>query len=159
VAQESKMRLRLLFAIAIFFAATFAWGQAQPPSESQGQTTTPPSRSQMRAQRRQQMQAFHQQQIAAMRADLDKLKKSLAAMQANIPNIKDINERARWQDNIDMWQVLINHMDRMVSHMEQMGPGGPGAQGMRGPGMGPGMGMGPGPGGPATGTSNPPPTK
>ncbi len=150
------MRLRLLFAMLVFFAAIVAWGQASSTSGSQEQSTAPPSRSQIRAQRRQQMQEFHQQQLAAMRTDVDKLKKSLAAMQANIPNIKDINERARWQDNIDMWQVLINHMDTMVSHMEKMGPGG--AAGPRS-GMGPGMGMGPGPGGPASGTSNPPPTK
>jgi hypothetical protein len=109
----------------------------------------------MRQQRREQMQQMRQEHMAAMRADLDKLKKSLAAMQASIPNIKDVNERARWQDNIDMWQVLVKHMESMTMHMEHMGPGGQGGPGDHHHGMG----MGPGPGAPESGTSNPPPTK
>jgi hypothetical protein len=145
-----------LFASLIVFAATLAMGQASSStSGAQDQGTTPSNRQQMRQERREHMQAMRQEHMEAMRADLDKLKKSLAAMQASIPNIKDVNERARWQDNVDMWQVLVRHMESMTMHMEHMGPGAHG---------GPedhhhGMGMGPGPGAPESGTSNPPPTK
>ncbi len=145
------MGLKLLL-IAVLFATTCAFGQASSSSGTQDQSTTPSNRQQIRQERREHMQQMHQEHMAAMRADLDKLKKSLAAMQASIPNIKDVNERARWQDNIDMWQVLVHHMESMTMHMEHMGPGGPGDHHH-------GMGMGPGPGAPESGTSNPPPTK
>ncbi|HMB83237.1 MAG TPA: hypothetical protein VKI40_04215 [Terriglobales bacterium] len=36
---------------------------------------------------------------------------------------------ARWRNNVDMWEVMVGHMDRMLKHMESMGPG------MMGPGM------------------------
>ena len=37
---------------------------------------------------------------------------------------------ARWRNNVDMWEVMVGHMDGMLKHMESMGPG------MMGPGMG-----------------------
>jgi hypothetical protein len=69
-------------------------------------------------------------QVEAMKADVEKMKSSLAQMKANVLTIKDVNELARWQDNVDMWEALVGHMDRMLKHMESMGPG------MMGPGMG-----------------------
>jgi len=51
-------------------------------------------------------------------------------MKANILTIKEPNELARWRNNVDMWETLVGHMDRMLKHMESMGPGA----------MGPGMG-------------------
>jgi hypothetical protein len=50
-------------------------------------------------------------------------------MKANLFTIRDTNEMARWRNNVDMWETLVGHMDRMLQHMESMGPG-----------MGPGMG-------------------
>lgn len=51
-------------------------------------------------------------------------------MKANVAAINDANEKARWQSNVDMWETLVGHMDRMLKQMESMGPG------MMGPGMG-----------------------
>ena len=36
----------------------------------------------------------------------------------------------RWRNNVEMWETLVGHMDRMLKHMESMGPG------LMGPGMG-----------------------
>jgi hypothetical protein len=49
-------------------------------------------------------------------------------MKANLFTIRDTNEMARWRNNVDMWEVMVGHMDRMLQHMESMGPGvmGPG---------------------------------
>jgi hypothetical protein len=44
-------------------------------------------------------------------------------MKANLLTIKDTNEMARWRNNVDMWEVMVGHMDRMLKHMESMGPG------------------------------------
>jgi hypothetical protein len=49
----------------------------------------------------------------SMRADVQKLNASLNSIRASIPRINDLDERNRWQQTIDMWQVLINHMQQM----------------------------------------------
>jgi hypothetical protein len=36
---------------------------------------------------------------------------------------QDPNELSRWRDNVDMWETVITHMDRMQKNMESMGPG------------------------------------
>jgi len=43
--------------------------------------------------------------------------------------MKDSSEKARWQTNVDMWTVMVGHMEQMSKHMEMMGP-----DGMMGPG-------------------------
>ncbi len=52
-------------------------------------------------------------------------------MKSNVSGISDPAEKARWQTNVDMWTVLVGHMEQMIEHMElggpgmMMGPGGP----------------------------------
>jgi hypothetical protein len=48
---------------------------------------------------------------------------SLAQMKANLLTIKDPNELSRWRDNVDMWETVVIHMDRMQKNMESMGVG------------------------------------
>ncbi|MGZ7084533.1 MAG: hypothetical protein ACXVIO_15165, partial [Candidatus Angelobacter sp.] len=59
----------------------------------------------------------------------------LAEMKANILTIREPNELSRWRNNVDMWETVVNHLDRMQKHMESMGPGmmGPHGPGMSGP--------------------------
>ena len=47
--------------------------------------------------------------------------------------IKDTNELSRWRDNVDMWETVVTHMDRMQKNMESMGPGMMHGRGMGGP--------------------------
>lgn len=54
---------------------------------------------------------MHKQQMEAMKADMEKMKTSLAQMKANVSTISDPTENGRWQSNVDMWEVLIGHMD------------------------------------------------
>jgi len=79
----------------------------------------------------QKMADMHQQQMEAMKADLDKMKASLDQMKANVANITDDNEKARWQNNIDLWTSMVGHMEMMMKHM------GPGMGMMHHPGMKP----------------------
>ena len=67
------------------------------------------------------MMEMHKQEIEAVRADIEKMKSSLAQMHANLLTIKDPNELSRWRDNVDMWGTVITHMDRMQRNMESMG--------------------------------------
>ncbi|MBZ5686106.1 MAG: hypothetical protein LAP86_13825 [Acidobacteriia bacterium] len=43
-------------------------------------------------------------------------------MKTNVAAIKDSAEKARWQTNVDMWERVVTHMDRMQKNMESMGP-------------------------------------
>lgn len=38
-----------------------------------------------------------------------------------------------WQTNVDMWEVLVGHMEQMMKHMKSMGPGMMHEHGMGGP--------------------------
>jgi len=58
-----------------------------------------------------------QQHMQAMRADIQKLNMSLNSIRASLPRINDLDERNRWQQTIDMWQVLINHLQQMSGGM------------------------------------------
>ena len=69
------------------------------------------------------MMEMHSQEMAAMKADIEKVKSSLAEMKANIFTIREPNELARWD-------TVLAHMEHMQKHMEAMGPGM-----MRGPGV------------------------
>jgi hypothetical protein len=44
-------------------------------------------------------------------------------MKANLLTIRDTNEMARWRNNVDMWEVMVGHMDRMLEHMDSMESG------------------------------------
>ncbi|MBV9087200.1 MAG: hypothetical protein JOY79_06940 [Acidobacteriaceae bacterium] len=90
--------------IAGLFALLCATAFAQNPPSS-----APPSHE----QHQEHMDAM-QQHIDAMRADIQKLNASLNSIRASIPRINDLDERNRWQQTIDMWQVLINHMQQMT---------------------------------------------
>ena len=69
--------------------------------------------------------------MEAMRADIGRMKSSLAQMKAVVLTIRDPNELSLWRTNVDMWETVVDHMDRMQKSMQSMGPGM-----MQGPGMG-----------------------
>jgi len=75
-----------------------------------------PSATPMGDHNQQHMQAMHEH-TNAMRADIQKLNMSLNSIRASLPRINDLDERNRWQQTIDMWQVLINHLQQMSAGM------------------------------------------
>ena len=93
---------------------SFAQDQAPPPAAA--------PHPQM-GMDRQKMPEMHKQHMEAMKADIDKMNASLDQMKANVANISDATEKARWQNNVDLWTVMVGHMEQMMKHMEQMGPG------------------------------------
>ncbi len=118
------------FLLALIFALTPAVRAQDKPAP------TPPgpgTGNQMRAEHRQQMMAMHKQEMEAMRADLEKMKSSLAQMKANLLTIKDPNELSRWRNNVELWETLLTHMDRMQKNMQSMGHGMMHGHGMRPP--------------------------
>jgi hypothetical protein len=95
------------------------------------------------------MQAMCKQHIEAMKADVQKMHSALDKMKANVARISNADEKMRWQANLDMWQTVMDHHDRMLKDMENaqakgvgcgmmMGDMGMGGMMMHHPGMGPG---------------------
>src|SRR5215813_14794954 len=99
------------------------WAQTAPRQAPHSH----PDRDHLPAGQCQDMMEMHKQQIEAMRAEVEHMKKSLAQMKANLLTIRDSNEMDRWRNNAEMWQALVDHMDRMLKEMEssQVGTTGP----------------------------------
>jgi len=79
------------------------------------------------------MMAMHRREMEGMRGDIERMKLALAQLKANVPLIRNTSEKAMWQSNVDLWEVMLAHMENMAGHMDGMGIG-------MGHGMGPGMG-------------------
>jgi hypothetical protein len=122
------MKVKSVIVILVFTLAPLLCAQEKPAQTPVG----PGGGKQMRAEHRQKMMEMHKQEMEAMKADIEKLKASLAEMKANILTIREPHELSRWRNNADMWETVINHIDRMQKQMESMGPG---MMGPRGPGM------------------------
>jgi hypothetical protein len=90
------------------------WTQAQTPGQVNSGRPGRPS--------------LHEQEsndLAEMKADIAKMQSLLNAMQANFALVGDPTRPANHelQLNIDMWRILINHMQRRVNRMEEPNSG------------------------------------
>jgi hypothetical protein len=104
------------FLLALIFGLT-------PLMWAQGPQAPRPGGSQARGEHREPMTETHQQEMEAMKADIQNMKSALAQMKANLFTIKDVNEFARWRNNVDLWETLVGHMERMQKRMESLGTG------------------------------------
>jgi hypothetical protein len=111
------MKTKSLLLVLIFATTPAMWTQDKPAQSPSA------SGNQMRAERRQTMMEMHKQEMEAMRGDIEKMKSSLAQMKAVALTIRDPNELSLWRTNVDMWETVVTHMDRMQRNMESMGPG------------------------------------
>jgi hypothetical protein len=117
--KESCMKIKSFLLVLIFALTSAMWAQDKPAQAPPG----PASGSQMRAEHRQTMMEMHKQEMEAMRADIEKMKSSLAQMKAVTLTIRDPNELSLWRTNVDMWETVVTHMDRMQKNLESMGAG------------------------------------
>ena len=54
----------------------------------------------------------------ARKAEVQKMRSNLDQMKANMAKISNVDEKARRQVNVDMWQIVTDHHDQMLKHME-----------------------------------------
>jgi septal ring factor EnvC (AmiA/AmiB activator) len=128
---ERRVAMKITsFLLVLIFVLTPAMRAQEKPAQA---PPGPGSGNQMRAEHRQQLMEMHKQEMEALRADIEKMKSSLAQMKANLLTIKDTNELSRWRNNVDMWETVVTHLDRMQKNMESMGPGMMHGHGMGGP--------------------------
>jgi hypothetical protein len=121
------MKIKSSLLVLTFALTPVIWAQEKPAQAPPG----PGAGSQMRAGHGQQKTEMHKQEMEAMRADIEKMKSSLAQMKAVVLTIRDPNELSLWRTNVDMWETVVAHMNRMQENMESMGSGM-----MHGPGIG-----------------------
>lgn len=133
----------LVALILLSLSASAQTSQTPAPPPSQGHP--------MHHAMQHDMSAMHQQHMQAMKAQVDQMRAKVEAMKANLPNVKDSALKQQLQNDVDLWEMMVNHMDQMSKMME----GGPG---MMGHGMGqpcPGCDMHPAP--PTDKSQNPEP--
>ena len=66
------------------------------------------------------MSKMHEQMMNDMQSDLDNMHSNLRKMKDQIGKVPDPGTRAQLQLNIDMWQSLVDHMDRHMAAMKSM---------------------------------------
>ena len=154
---------RSISLLSLVLVSSFALGQATTSDKqtSNGTASTPghAGHAGQQAQHHEQMQAMCKEHMDAMKAETQKLHSSLEQMKGNVAKISNTDEKARWQANVEMWQIVADHHEQMLKHMEDAQARGMGCGMMMGDmDLGPGMmhhhGMAP-TGGPPSG---PPPT-
>jgi hypothetical protein len=155
-------------AVMIALTAGLVWAQSTtsqtPPPSAQGESaagSTKSTQTQPGARPGRPMgqsQDMHHQQMQDIQASLAKMHALLNSMRAGYATMNTKDQPAM-QANIEMWQLMLDHMDRMMQHMQSM-EGGMGAGGGM-PHHHGGMGMRPeGPASPPQpGTPQQPPPK
>ncbi len=138
--------------LAVLLLSAVAFGQSTPP-----QTPPPGAKAQTGAgatkSQRMPMRGMQGMSAQNMKAMVDHFNTLLAKMKTDAAGVTDPAAQALIQDNIQMWQTLVEHMQAMQQHMGGMGPMG------RHGNMGGMKGMMGKPTSPAPTTQNPPPKK
>ncbi len=65
------------------------------------------------------MQAMHEQHMQQMKQSVAKMKALLQDMKANAAGLSG-KEKATMDANIQLWQMMIDHMDQMMNNMSMM---------------------------------------
>ncbi len=126
-------------AAALLLCAATLWAQSTapqtPPATAQGETgagsakstqAQPAPRAGKGMAGMQGMQQMHQQHMQEAKATLERMHALLNSMRSSYTSMNPKDQPAM-QANIEMWQLMLSHLDQMVQHMESMGPGaGPG---------------------------------
>lgn len=74
------------------------------------------------------MHAMHEQHMQEMKQSIAKMKTLLEQMKTNAAGLSG-KDKAAMDANVQLWQMMIGHMEEMMSHMSSMGMMGPGMEG------------------------------
>lgn len=113
-------RVATLFAFLVLFGS-LSLSQNPPaprePDSSVGQTSEP---SAMGMHPMHDMSKMHDQMMKDMQADSDNMRANLQKLKDQIGKVSDRATRDQLQLNIEMWQSLIDHMDKHMTEMKNM---------------------------------------
>lgn len=109
------MSPRKILLAVVMSAVSLTWAQSTAPR--------PPQRgTEGSSENRMDMQ----QHMQSMQKDLVKMRSLLDQMKANTASLTG-KEKAAMEANVQLWQMMVDHMSQMVEHMQSMeGHGGMG---------------------------------
>jgi hypothetical protein len=121
-------------AVMIAITAGLVWAQSttpQTPPSTQGGSAAGQTQPEARPGGRMGgSQEMHGQEMQEIQASLARMHALLNSMRAGYSTM-DTKDQPAMQANIEMWQMMLDHMDRMVQHMQSMQGGMGPAGGMR----------------------------
>lgn len=133
--------MKKLIITAIMLAGTMALAQSQP-AQSPNATApathaqmTPEMRQRMMDMREERMQQMQQQQMREMQPAMDAMRRKVSLLGSELLSVQDVNTRRALQTDMELWQQLLETMQRHMQSMgaqEHMMPHGP-APGMQQP--------------------------
>ena len=113
-------RVATLF-VCLVFLGSLSFSQNPPapagPDSSVGQKSEP---SGMGMHHMHDMSKMHDQMMKDMQADSDNMRANLQKLKDQIGKVSDRATRDQLQLNIEMWQSLIDHMDKHMTEMKNM---------------------------------------
>jgi hypothetical protein len=114
-------RIATMLVCLVFLAAV---GVGQNPPEQTGRDSHMAQESQncdmMGTHDRHDARGMHEQMMKDMQSDLDGMRSNLQKMKDQIGKVENRGMRDQLQLNIDMWQSMIDHMDKDMGMMKKM---------------------------------------
>jgi Class III cytochrome C family len=124
--KENEMKTRSMFFSVFVVFTSMVWAQytlAQAPSadvHSHSATdTAKPAQEQPGMPADKSTAGMREQHMQEMKANLDKMHALLEKMKTSVAGM-DPKDQPAMQANIQMWQMMIDHLDAMTQHMQSM---------------------------------------
>jgi TolA-binding protein len=152
------MKLRSIALAALLGCSSLVLAQGTTPQTPPAGTDTQSSAGSAQSTAPGTRGAMHAQHMAAFKQQVTKMQALLDQMKSNVGSMSGASKTAM-EANVQLWQMMIDHMNQMADQMSMMG-GGMGMRPHHGMGAGPGRAPNLAPGQTETGTpgnSNKPP--
>jgi hypothetical protein len=122
----------LTIPLLLFAQSTTPAPEANPQTQTGPGSAVPPGSmhhpGMQGAQGNANMRAMHEKHMQEMEQNLAKMKTLLEQMKSNAADLKG-KDKAAMDANVQLWQMMIDHMEQMMKHMSSMGMMGPGMEG------------------------------
>lgn len=109
----------LLVSTVFLLASSFSQNAPAQPGMGSGTGQDHPP-GMMGMHHRHDMAKMHEQMMNDMQGDIDSMRSNLQKMKDQIGKVSDRGTRDQLQLNIDMWQSLVDHMDKHMDAMKKM---------------------------------------
>lgn len=133
--------MKNLLIVAMVFSGTMTLAQSQAapaqtpsaaPTGIHAQPMNPEMRQRMMDMRQERMQQMQEQQMREMQPAMEAMRRKVSMLGSELLSVQDVNTRRALQTDMELWQQLLETMQR---HMQSMGM----QEHMMPPGQAPGM--------------------
>lgn len=112
---------KLIVAVALMAVPLFAQDTTQQnPSPGTAPGGMPQHHHMSGMQSGGDMHAMHEKHMQEMKQNIAKMKALLQDMKTNAAGLSG-KEKATMDANVQLWQMMIDHMEQMMGHMDMMG--------------------------------------